>query len=211
MSFWTNLPNYFGNWTGHIALIDRLAQEYAGSVIGGIDIYSYPDVIGGTFTGYSLSEQYYSNAVERKRVYFLPWMRDHVTQVSFSDLSGYDYFLTSEFTGCRFVVTSHAVAHVAWSAGRDPALWSGTQGQRDMAEYTEMNHAGVRPTWRRKMSLTTVNGPWDAALAGAGFDTGGQSYGGARAMIFGYKVGSQWHFKMLQYATGTNATWSNFI
>jgi hypothetical protein len=53
------------------------------------------------------------------KVYWLPWVSGQVTRATMQELdaSGADYFVTTKFSGCRFVVTSAEVMHVAADAG----------------------------------------------------------------------------------------------
>jgi hypothetical protein len=208
MSFWNNLGSYVGFGSQRVDLIDDLATPYDESrLMGGVDVYTF-----GTGSTYVLTNKAYEGAVEAKRVYFLSWKIDDITEVTFEQLNGYDYFLTSKFTGCRFVVTDRNVAHIAWSAGGNREAGLGTQALRDRAEYDTLEYATKPPTLRRKLSFTTETSALDTAISASGRRTDGGSYFGNSAMIFGHRVDKIWRFKKLEYtADGKFGVWSNFI
>ncbi|MDE1009491.1 MAG: hypothetical protein OSB38_27885, partial [Paraburkholderia fungorum] len=116
MSFWKDISSYIGPTKFGVKLWDKLAlpKDYGGWVAG-LTMATYWDG-----QNYCLSNDLSKNyLIEKESVYFLSWAVDDVTKVSFKTLNNFDYFLTSEFSGCRFVVTDVGVAHVAWSAGGD--------------------------------------------------------------------------------------------
>ncbi|WP_147408599.1 hypothetical protein [Paraburkholderia fungorum] len=214
MSFWQNIASYIGPTRFGVQLWDKLAlaQDDDGWVAG-LTMATYWDG-----QNYCLSNDLNKNyLLEEKSVYFLSWAIDDVTKVTFETLNNFDYFLTSEFSGCRFVVTDVGVAHVAWSAGGDRENGIGTQDRRDLSEYHKLGYAPEKrgaPKYRRKLSFTSTTGDLDDYLAAVSTNNKGQSYeGGNRALVFGYRVHGGWSFKVLRYDENVGSktgTWSNF-
>ncbi|WP_448653603.1 hypothetical protein ACSHWC_10920 [Pseudomonas fluorescens] len=144
-------------------------------------------------------------------VYWLPWRNGQITSATLSDLnrSGCQYFLTSTFSGCRFVVTEDKVAHVAW-------LQSGfgsTSGARDLSEWNRL-HGARPPLMRRKLSITGVGGSNMGAVRNQSSTYGvGEGSDGAdpgRAVVMGYIAGVRWKFKALIYSNEL-AYWHPFV
>jgi hypothetical protein len=211
MSFWQNISSYIGKTTFGVKLADKLALPAdQGGWVAGLTMATYR--IG---SNYYLSDNLQHNPLERTSVYFLSWAVDDVTKVSYDTLKDFNFFLTSEFSGCRFVVTEVGVSHVAWSAGGNRAMGIGSQALRDQSEANELgyNKFGA-PKYRRKMSFTQGNSNLDTQLVQAGTKNASQSYeDGGRVMIFGYRVDGGWAFKALRYDKNTGSetgTWSNF-
>ena len=214
MSFWNALRHCHGPTNFAVSFFGTFAGEVLseGGHVGGLDIYTYNF---GPNVHYQLSNWYAAGPalVEARRVFVLAWMRDGITEVTFQTLEGYDYFLTSEFSGCRFVVTEYGVSHVSWSAGRRASTWEGSQQMRDVAEVGAMTQV---PCFRRRLSISGGPGLLDALLSASGRTNSTASYDGQneRVMIFGYKEGGVWHFKMLTYPIGGGSqagTWTTFI
>jgi hypothetical protein len=211
VSFWSNIATYSGPTTFGVRLIDKLAFEQGGGGwVAGLEMNTYK--VGDI---YALTNKTYSGSAveETVNVYFLSWKVDDVTKVSFESLKGFDYFVTSEFSGCRFVVTDFGVAHVAWSAGGERAKGIGSQALRDQAEYNALSYGSHQPQYRRRLSMSLGPGKLDTFLASNGSNTSGQSYNDERALVFGYRVSGGWAFKVLRYKASEGSTkgvWSNF-
>ncbi|MFL9864900.1 hypothetical protein PQR67_12045 [Paraburkholderia fungorum] len=211
MSFWADISSYIGQTTFGVKLHGKLALPASdGGWRGGLTMATYK--LG---SDYYLSDDHQFNPIETESVYFLSWSVDGVTKVSYETLKDFNYFLTSEFSGCRFVVTDYGVAHVAWSAGGHRASGIGSQDLRDTSERKELGYDTFgKPKYRRKLSFTSSAAPLDNELTTAGTDNSSQHYeGGNRAMVFGYRVQGGWAFKVLRYDGNTGSgtgTWSNF-
>lgn len=213
MSFWNDLPTYTGKSNFGVILLDKLAQEQSsGGWVAGLTMYTHK-----FNSKYYLSNKSLSNwgvfPLEKVSVYFLSWKVDDISKVSFKALQGFDYFLTSEFSGCRFVVTEFGVAHVAWSAGGHRATGNASQQQRDAAEYDALSYAKHPPKYRRRLSISNSDGALDTHLVTThNTNNTGQSYNNERAIVFGYRINGGWAFKVLRYKPGKSeeGTWSNF-
>ena len=210
MSFWKDLPTYSGPTTFGVSLWDKLGQEQtSGGWVAGLDMRTYK-----LNNDYILTNKSYGGQpLETVSVYFLSWKVDDVSKVTYQTLRGYNFFMTSEFTGCRFVVTNVGVAHVAWSAGGNRATGNASQNKRDLAEFDSLGYGTERPVYRRKLSLSGTKGVLDTSLEKVNTDNVTQSYNDESAMVFGYRVQGGWAFKVIRYASnaGSNTgTWSNF-
>lgn len=210
MSFWKDLSTYSGPTQFGVSLWDKLAYEQGGGGwVAGLDMNTYK--LGGN---YILTNKDYGGVPEETvSVYFLSWKLDDTSRVLFETLKGFDYFLTSEFSGCRFVVTNYGVAHVAWSAGGHRASGIASQDRRDLAEFQALSYATHPPAYRRRLSISGTPGILDNALGAINSNNSGQSYDNERAMVFGYRVNGGWAFKVLRYTAAggsSSGTWSNF-
>lgn len=211
MSFWENLKNFNGKAQFFICF--QFAGEVGteGGHIGGLDIHTYCDPATGLVT---LEKDYSAKPgfVEKKHAYVLSWKHDAITEVTFQTLSGYDYFMTSRLSGCRFVVTSDSVSHIACFAGGDRSKSLQSQEARDNAEVASMKAV---PKWRRRLSISGTTGIVDAAYLLLGLDNQAASYDvhSDFVMMFGYKENSVWHFKMLKSPKNFShfGEWSIFI
>lgn len=225
MSFWTALRSCNDRTNFGINFLSAFANEVSGGggQIAGMDIHTYRTSpflfthagrIGYFPTMYYLSDlRFLGDApIETARVFVLGWRVDGISSVTFTTLQGYDYFLTSEFSGCRFVVTNEGVSHIAWSAGGQRSSGNASQAQRDQAEA---GSSATVPTFRRRLSISASAGGLDASRAGLSADNPGFSYDVAtqRVMVFGFKEHGIWHFKMLTYPQGSSQVgrWTNFI
>jgi hypothetical protein len=228
MTFWNCLPSYIGPTRFSVELHGGLTlpKNYSGGLKEGdlimntylISNPSNPSIPSGFVLSNELHTDVYNHnmLIESPRVYFLPWLVDGVTSVNFETLKSVDYFATSAFSGCRFVVTEYGVAHVAWSAGGNRNLGIGSQSLRDGAEYNELQYNSFQPMHRRKLSFTGTQGTLDTDLTLYGTDNSSQSYeSGKRAMVFGYRDNyRRWCFKLLHYNETEGSgrgIWSNFI
>jgi hypothetical protein len=93
--------------------------------------------------------------MEFSKLYWLPWGDGQVARVTWGGLAGAHLFLTSTFTGCRFVVNATGVAHVAWGThvGANP---NGSVGGRDQAE---MNAGSGNPNGGGLRRTLSISGP----------------------------------------------------
>ncbi|MGB3126343.1 MAG: hypothetical protein WBB95_21235 [Pseudomonas sp.] len=152
-------------------------------------------------------------------IYWLPWRNGEVTQATYADMDalGCTFFMTSLFTGCRFVATETKVAHIAFSQG---ALGNNTLG-RDLGELTSM-HTGPLPVARRKLTIDGTNGiDWGThnnvtTSYGSGVTNMPDGSGGTsqvyqgQAVVLGYKSDRVWRFKTLINQNG-NYVWSTLV
>lgn len=214
MAFWANFESYAGKTNFGVKLIDKLALPAGkGGWVAGLNMATYSDG-----KNYYLSNELHHTVAPRlevESVYFLSWAVDDVTRVTFETLASFNYFLTSEFSGCRFVVTETGVAHVAWSAGGNRSKGIGTPELRDGAEKKTLYGDGkFLPEYRRKLSFTSGSScPLDTDLWNAYTDNSSQSYNGDRALVFGRRINGGWHFKVLRYsesAGSENGVWASF-
>ncbi len=144
-------------------------------------------------------------------VFWLPWSNQSITKVMLTDLnsSGCNYFMTSEFSGCRFVITNEYIAHVAhWAkAGGNNMVPLFRRSQvRTEAELSGRERAGMqKPTLYRAISSSNLT---NSAASGFGSnDSQTLSYfqGGIdvdRMLIFGYRDTNSiigWSFKYLTF------------
>jgi hypothetical protein len=209
MSFWNDLPTYSGPTQFGVHLVDKLgAEEGGGGWVAGLDMNTYK--VGST---YFLTNKHYGDPQETVSVYCLSWRLDDTSRVLFETLNDFNYFVTSELSGCRFVVTNYGVAHVAWSAGGHRASGIASQTLRDWAEFQALSYGTHPPTYRRRLSISGTPGILDNALGAINSNNSGQSYDDERAMVFGYRVNGGWAFKVLRYTEAggsSSGTWSNF-
>lgn len=218
--FWANLASYIGPTAFGVHFIDGLEAQRADGYEVMMNVYDGPGPWAGD---YVISDVMYPGALETVHVYFLPWYSGRATKVKISDLnaSGCDYFTTSEFTGCRFVVTEQEIMHVAWSGGG--GAWGeasgavGTSALRSQAESNAIGNTGLRQR-RRAISIS------EASRAGRGIKIAKEgtvsSYGTGpkvngilpgKMKVFGYKVNNAWCFKTLKYEDESrDGDWENF-
>lgn len=150
------------------------------------------------------------------KAYWLPWQRREVKVILLSEMSdpNVDFFITSEFSGCRFVVTDKYIGHVAYSAG--PRFLSrptnilnrrGSSVERTLAEEELLQMYRLStPEWHRSISygdLSTAHAPGFGSS-----DTKMLSYlkkgsmKGDRMIVFGYRDPAScigWNFKYLTF------------
>ncbi len=124
------------------------------------------------------------------RLYWLPWADHNVTHATWGNLAGANLFLTSTFTGCRFVVNNNGVSHVAWSA-TGGGVTAGTPAGRDQAEVNagtgNPNGGGLR----RTLSSSNVN-------PGRVNEVRNEYGAGEHCVVIGWKHGNIWTFKRLK-------------
>jgi hypothetical protein len=198
--FWSDLKSLHGNTTMNIHLMGELsnpqnmksahrgAQEFVAITNGNnVDIYSKKEATG-------------AGARHQQTVYWLPWSgapgKGQITEATWETINktGCDYFLTSEFTGCRFVVDDIGVSHVAYGAGNAVAGPTNS-GQRDSAE----GDSRLARSGRRKMSVSAGPGTTVA------YDINGY------AIVFGYRDAStRWAFRVYRVDGLGTRTWSKF-
>ena len=125
-------------------------------------------------------------------LYWLPWGHGTVANVSWGNLEGSNLFLTSTFTGCRFVVNSKGVSHVAWgghgydvdgdmsSRGRDNAELRAGIGLPDMGRVRRsMSISGNLPSRHNEQKLTYIQA-------------------NESCVVIGWKNGNRWTFKAIK-------------
>ncbi len=213
MSFWLNLPTYLGAQTNYmgVMLAGQLVYQ-AGQGTKPGPLYLSASVMANGDCVISDKEIKGAKQVDTAKVFWLPWLNLHITSVTWQALnkSGCKFFLTSEFSGCRFVADSKGVAHIAhWQV--NPQNWQAgnTSKVRDNSEWF-FRHGGMRPYGRRKLSYTDENHSSMGAT-----NTCNSTYGGhdkaSRAIVLGYKGANTWHFKALKYKAGTRGqgVWAN--
>ncbi|WP_332876509.1 hypothetical protein [Massilia sp. S19_KUP03_FR1] len=215
MSFWNALRSC--NGPTHFAVFFRgnFAKAVTlGGRVDGVKLYTYActNPNGYVLTDRKLDGRY--RVIESKRVFVLAYDQDEITEVRFSELANYDYFLTSKLSGCRFVVTGTGVSHVSWSAGRPQDRWCGSQDMRDEAQADNMQKI---PKNMRRLSITPGTSPLEATLSEEGtniFPSASYDLQTERVLMFGYKNNNVWHFKMLTYQKGgsrKDGSWSKFV
>ena len=130
---------------------------------------------------------------ESHNLYWLPWSDGGVTRVTWAALTNanVDRFLTATFSGCRFVVNTTGLAHVAW--GNHPNFaGNGTRLNRSMAELAAGAGNPGGGGLRRTLSITGVvpNRPNERRI----------TYNATteRCVVLGYKSGQLWTFKCLK-------------
>ncbi|GJI95556.1 hypothetical protein RugamoR57_22740 [Duganella caerulea] len=198
--FWSNLKNITAQTITNVQLMGELgnAQNMKSAHRGAQQLIAI--TTGNVVNIYSKKDDPGTYVRDQKTVYWLPWSgspgKGQITEVTWETIekSGCNYFLTSEFTGCRFVVDDIGVSHVAYGAGNAVAGPTNS-AQRDTAEgNTRLQRSG-----RRKMSVSAGAG---AVLA---YDIAGY------AVVFGYKdASSRWAFRVFRVDGLGTATWRNF-
>ncbi len=200
MPFWDNLPFFYGPAT-HTSVIlagDLLQQNNVGtSYIGPKYICDYPNgpsyvLDSNIFPGWPVA-----------LVYWLPWQNNTITAVSWLQLntSGCNAFLTSEFSGCRFVINDFGLSHIAYWQAIGPIV-DNSSAARD---YKEATLLGPPSTLRRKLSFTGSIAPLGATTSIS--NTYGWHGPNSRAIVCGYRnlFTGMWHFKVLRYQAGNSA------
>jgi len=195
MQFWSILPSFVGPTDRQIILGGRFAEQLSDTnKKGRTTIVSSHDVANNiTYLDHEKKAEL-SSTME---LYWLPWQHGEITTATLAELnqSGCQYFLTSTFSGCRFVVTNESVSHVAFSQN----VWGHDSTSRDLAE---LFMPGPAPTRRRKLSITGSTVPLgdensSSATYGTGFRDGIWQ---GNAVVLGYRTGNEWHFKALIYS-----------
>lgn len=126
-------------------------------------------------------------------LYWLPWGNGVVASATWGALNGSSLFLTSTFSGCRFVVNAHGVAHVAWG-GHPGGI--GTPASRDGAEVAAGTGNPAAGAIRRTLSMTNVvPGPHEQRITYNATGAGGGPE--ERCVVVGWRVGTVWTFKCL--------------
>lgn len=214
MSFWHALKSCNGPSNFEVTLHGEFIEAVTlGGCVGEIKIYTYKHA---NPTGYVLTNIKLrgNKHIESENVYVLAYDEDGITEVTFEELRDYEYFVTSEFSGCRFVVTDEGVSHVSWSAGRPPSRWCGSQAMRDIAEAGNMER---QPTQLRRLSITAGTSVLEKILGENGtaiIPSESYKLKTESVMMFGYQENGIWHFKMLKYRKGRSSgsgIWSTFV
>lgn len=196
MPFWDTLPYFNGPVGYNISLQgDLLQQNHVNtSRIGPRYIFDYP------WGNHVVLSDVLGSPGPCALVYWLPWQHNEITAVTWRQLyqSGRCCFLTSEFSGCRFVIDSYGVAHIAYWQAIGPASYS-QSAARDYKEST----LGPTPSRRRKLSITG-----SSASIGE-VNSGSLSYGWyglqeSRSIVCGYlnPINNRWQFKAFIYRAG---------
>lgn len=158
-----------------------------------------------------------SRMITNNRVYFLPWKMHDMTHVTFDDLnrSNCDYFMTSQFSGCRFVVTNEYIAHVAhWSDAQAQNFVNNKQDRSAIRTRTELKfrhkNYPAKPKLYRSISTSMLN---QSEVNAFGSDNAVHlSYyqcrgiGNDQMLLFGYKDHLSplgWTFKYMRFQAKT--------
>ena len=129
-------------------------------------------------------------------LYWLPWGDGVVARATWADLTGTNLFLTSTFSGCRFVVNDTGVAHVAWGThgGGHP---NGSSQGRDYAEITAGSGNPGGGGRRRALSITAaVPGRVNEQRVTYNANT-------EQCVVIGWKHGNRWTFKCIKMIIAT--------
>ena len=130
---------------------------------------------------------------ESHYLYWLPWADGQVTSVTWAALanSNANRFLTSTFSGCRFVVNNTGLAHVAW--GNHPNFAAnGSTLNRSLAELSAGSGNPTGGGLRRTLSITGAV-PGRATEKRVTYNENNE-----RCVVMGYKNGQIWTFKCLK-------------
>lgn len=207
MTFWTDLPTFTGATNRVIRMEGAFQmQQCKWNMQGPRDAYSYFDGTSQVIT----DRPQWPHTPERVKLYWLPWLNLNITSVTMKELnaSGCDYFLTSTFSGCRWVATEELVAHVAYAQTRNGPQNSAT---RDHSQLHNL-HGGKRPSRMRTMSLSGHGSQMATNdFSVRTYSAGDDPYSG-RAVVVGYKSGAKWHFVQQTFREGaTTGFWEKMI
>lgn len=136
------------------------------------NLYLHANATGYNYDGKQIIDQNLRNArppgsiLSPRRVYWLPWLNESSQHVSWDDLDKAQYFMTSQFSGCRFVANQWGLQHVAhWASADLPAGFSHTLRSlvRDQVEQNMDGQASAmgvvaRPFHRRTLTMTVDSG-----------------------------------------------------
>ncbi|TVZ37335.1 hypothetical protein P886_1676 [Alteromonadaceae bacterium 2753L.S.0a.02] len=132
--------------------------------------------------------------VTSHNIYWLPWGNGSVASVDWLTLSSTTRFLTSTFTGCRFVVNQNGVAHVSWGGHSPNYNVRGNLSSvgRDLAEVRAGTGVPDMGRPRRTLSITgAVPGrPNEQRIS---YDVNTES-----CVVMGWRAGNRWTFKCLK-------------
>ena len=193
MPFWSNLPSYTGPMSRLILLGGRFAQQLSDhNPKGKVTIITSHDLVSDITY---LDDTAHTRDCHTMEVYWLPWLHGEITTATIAELnqSGCQYFLTSTFTGCRFVATDEAVSHVAFTQ-------YGLGDSSEARDLAEIFMPGPKSKRRRKLSITGSTVPLSDEIStshtyGSLNRLNGQLQGSA--VVVGYRTGNRWHFKAL--------------
>lgn len=151
-------------------------------------------------------------------VYWLPWQDMEMVKVMFSELNALpcSYFMTAEFSGCRFVITDEYLAHIAFSVeyNHNPQTTL-EQFSADRTDCEAENRDYLKlgtPALYRSLSSSNLS---DSKASGFGaknfqklsyYQKGG-SIDDNRMVLFGYRdplSGIGWSFKYLLFQKNSN-------
>lgn len=132
--------------------------------------------------------------MESHNLYWLPWGDGTVASVPWATLNLSSLFLTSTFTGCRFVVNQTGVAHVAY--GMHPVGVHGSSAARDQAEVAAGSGNPAGGGRRRTLSITgpIAARPNEQRIT---YNVGAES-----CVVVGWKAADQWTFICLVMQDG---------
>lgn len=158
-----------------------------------------------------------SRIITNNRVYFLPWKMHGMTHVTFDDLnrSNCNYFMTSQFSGCRFVVTNEYIAHIAhWSDAQAQYFANNLQDRSAIRTLTELQfryrNYPDKPKLYRSISTSRLNQSnvnafgSDNVIHSSYYQCRG--VGDDQMLLFGYKDSLSplgWTFKYMKFQART--------
>jgi len=124
-------------------------------------------------------------------LYWLPWGDGTVASVTWAGLAGTNLFLTSTFSGCRFVVNDTGVAHVAWGTHGGGHAHGSSHGR----DYAEVTAASGNPTGGGRRRALSVTGavPGRVNEQRLTYDINLN-----QCVVIGWKTGNRWTFKCLK-------------
>jgi hypothetical protein len=158
--------------------------------VPGVKYFEAVDAGGGRFT---LSARDTQNEQFCKAVYWLPYRAGIATSASrsvYENMSGVDFFLTVELSGCRVSVTDKCVYHVAYdaTAGRSGAPSSALRAAAEEAAMKSNSDDGHDRARRVSFSGDGVT------IYGYGFYNTN-----SRATVVGLRVNQEWVYKLFIY------------
>lgn len=124
-------------------------------------------------------------------LYWLPWGDGTVASATWAEMSSTKLFLTSTFTGCRFVVNDTGVSHVAWGT-HGGGHTNGSSHGRDYAEITAASGNPAGGGRRRALSISgAVPGRVNEQRVSYNVAT-------EHCVVVGWKAGNRWTFKCIK-------------
>ncbi|MFZ6644926.1 hypothetical protein ACO0LO_04375 [Undibacterium sp. TJN25] len=229
-SLWDEVPGLVGeNTLGVIMFNGKLRDQRSETNAKGAVWINAARRENGTGYDLSMADGNPENSTHIKQVYWLPWKNLSVESVLVRELNltPCQFFLTSTFSGCRFVVTDTYVAHIANEQPPSMGEARNRQIDRDNAESSlqmPVNDDDA-PSVRRKLSISPfpLPPPVKKESKSSGSDsedeapvnTGrgrdlifgwdviasyqrGAKLGAGMAMVIGYKEGNEWTYKWLK-------------
>jgi hypothetical protein len=131
-----------------------------------------------------------------QKVYYLPYKRGAVTSAKRSDYEQgadkCDFFLTYQLTGCRFVLTSAEVLHIARNVNNSEAGGPVETSQQESARRTLAEAPFIRGVAFRRLSVSNHASRTDASGYSADGDEFDHAYGENNAAFpIGVDMGTQ--------------------